>query len=224
MQFTVRSRSAAGPPTGTACRSCRSASTSSRTGRCSISATAGGVHRQRGASRSPASSRIRSRSTGTQFMALPQADDVSDFHCVTTWSRSTTTGAACASRPSPSWPCRRPRRALRSVHRLRLHAGQLHSLHRQPPAGARGRGRRAAGAHLGRPAAAARARRPGADDHAQAVRVEGRRSGSARSSSSPRIAKASGKCAATRTPRSRGSTIATLRSLPYGFGSKRYTR
>src|SRR5215510_4024886 len=23
----------------------------------------------------------------TQFLALPQADDVSDFHCVTTWSR-----------------------------------------------------------------------------------------------------------------------------------------
>ena len=43
--------------------------------------------RQHGSSKSAASSRIRSRWTGTQFLALPQAEDVSDFHCVTTWSR-----------------------------------------------------------------------------------------------------------------------------------------
>ena len=42
---------------------------------------------RRGSSRSAGSSRIPSRSPGTQFLALPQVDDVSDFHCVTTWSR-----------------------------------------------------------------------------------------------------------------------------------------
>ena len=41
----------------------------------------------RGRSRSAGSSRIRSRSTGRSFSRLPQVDDASDFHCVTTWSR-----------------------------------------------------------------------------------------------------------------------------------------
>ena len=40
-----------------------------------------------GSSRSAASSRIPTRSPGIEFLALPQAEDVSDFHCVTTWSR-----------------------------------------------------------------------------------------------------------------------------------------
>ena len=47
----------------------------------------GDRHRMRGASRSAAGARIRCTFTWEQFLELPQVEDVSDFHCVTTWSR-----------------------------------------------------------------------------------------------------------------------------------------
>ena len=70
-----------------------------------------------------ASSRIRSRSRGIEFLALPQAEDVSDFHCVTTWSRFDNHWRRRALQDD-----RGTRRAegdahVRPVHRLRLHAG-----------------------------------------------------------------------------------------------------
>jgi DMSO/TMAO reductase YedYZ molybdopterin-dependent catalytic subunit len=58
-----------------------------------------------------------------RFMALPQVEDVSDFHCVTTWS-STITGAACGS---TRLPARVPKdNAAHSLHRLRLSPRKLH--------------------------------------------------------------------------------------------------
>jgi hypothetical protein len=66
-----------------------------------------------------------------QFLALPQVDDVSDFHCVTTGAGST---QPLAGRPvSRDRRARRPARAraLRALHRLRLRARHLHPVHRQ---------------------------------------------------------------------------------------------
>jgi hypothetical protein len=81
-----------------------------------------------------------------EFMALPQADDVSDFHCVTTCS----------------------------VHQLRLRARLADSVHDQPSSCTRARRRCPAGSHVGRETAATRARRTVPPDHAEAVRLEGR--------------------------------------------------
>ena len=85
--FSGSGRRAAGRRTVTGCRSCRSASTKSRTGRCSISANSRTLRSTTwkleigGLVENPVTL------TWEQFLALPQADDVSDFHCVTTWSR-----------------------------------------------------------------------------------------------------------------------------------------
>ena len=61
--------------------------------------------------------------TWEQFLALPQVEDVSDFHCVTTWSRFDNHWGGVRIRDH-----RRTRRAearseVRALHRLRLHAG-----------------------------------------------------------------------------------------------------
>ena len=48
---------------------------------------AGRVARPTGGSRSAASARIPFTLDWDEFLALPQVEDVSDFHCVTTWSR-----------------------------------------------------------------------------------------------------------------------------------------
>ena len=65
-----------------------------------------------------------------QFLALPQAEDVSDFHCVTTWSRFDNHWRGVRFKTIAELGCRPTRRASYSP-RLRLHAGQLHPLHRQ---------------------------------------------------------------------------------------------
>ena len=109
-----------------------------------------------------------------QFMALPQVEDVSDFHCVTTWSRLDNHWSGVRFRTIAELVVPQGRRAAHPVHRLRFSARKLHPLHGQRPARARHRRRRAARAHVGRQAAAARARRSGADDHAEALRLEGR--------------------------------------------------
>ena len=116
-------------------------------------------------------------------------------------------GAACDSRRSPSWSCRRRTAQVRAVHRLRSRAGHLDSLHHQPLAGTRDRRRRAAGAHLGRTAAAARTRRPVPHDHAQALCLERREMDSKDRIPSERSSGGSGRSGATPTPPNRGSTI-----------------
>ena len=86
---------------------------------------------------------------------------------------TTTIGAACGSRRSPSSPCRPTTRASCSAPATTSCRAPT-SLHDERAARARDRRRRAAGAHLGRQAAAARARRPVPDDHAEALCVERR--------------------------------------------------
>ena len=99
--------------------------------------------------------------------------------------------------------------APRPDDRLRPHAGHAHSLHDERAARARDRRGRAAGAHVAGTTLAARTRRAGADDHAEAVRLEGREVDSPRRFPRARIRRGSGSCAGTRTPRSRGPTIGT---------------
>ena len=72
--------------------------------------------------------------TWDQFLALPQAEDVSDFHCVTTWSRYDNhwRGVRFATIAELAVP--EARGAVRALHRLRLHAGLLHPVHHQRPA------------------------------------------------------------------------------------------
>ena len=111
--------------------------------------------------------------TWEQFLALPQAEDVSDFHCVTTWSRYDNhwRGVRFKTIAELAVPKESARFVLCTGYDFM--PGSVHSLHHQRAARARDRRRRAARAHLGGAAAAARARRPVPDDHAEALRVEG---------------------------------------------------
>ena len=94
-----------------------------------------------------------------QFLALPQVDDVSDFHCVTTWSRYDNHWRGVRFKTIAELAVPTDEARVRPLHRLRLRAGHLHPLHDEPAARSRDRRRRAAGPHLGGTAAAARARR-----------------------------------------------------------------
>ena len=75
-----------------------------------------------------------------QFMALPQVEDVSDFHCVTTWSRLDNHWAGVRFRTIAELAVPKESRATCPVHRLRFPAWNLHPLHGQRPARARDRG------------------------------------------------------------------------------------
>ena len=110
--------------------------------------------------------------TWDDFMALPQVDDVSDFHCVTTWSRFDNHWRGVRMRDLAELvvPDERARFVLFTGYDVQ--PGTDVPVHDEPAARARDRRRRAARAHVGRAAAAARARRPGSRDHAEALRVE----------------------------------------------------
>ena len=112
--------------------------------------------------------------TWEQFLALPQAEDVSDFHCVTTWSRLDNhwNGVRFKTIAELAVPKDDARFVLCTGYDFM--PGSYIPYTDEPAARARDRRRRAARAHVGGPAAAARARRAVPDDHAEAVRVEGR--------------------------------------------------
>ena len=112
--------------------------------------------------------------TWDQFLALPQVDDVSDFHCVTTWSRYDNhwRGVRFKTIAELAVPKDDARFVLCTGYDSM--PGSSIPYTTNVPLGARGRRRRAARAHVGRQTAAARARRAVPHDHAEAVRVEGR--------------------------------------------------
>ena len=71
--------------------------------------------------------------TWDQFLALPQTDDVSDFHCVTTWSRLRQPLARRAIQDHCRAGGAPRRRRVRAVHGLRHRARLRHPLHRNLP-------------------------------------------------------------------------------------------
>jgi molybdopterin-dependent oxidoreductase-like protein protein len=111
--------------------------------------------------------------TWNELLALPQVDDVSDFHCVTAWSRYNNHWRGVQFRTIAELAVPKEEARFVLCTGSDFAPGTFIPLHDQPSACAGDRGRRPARSHVGGPAAAARARRPGADDHAQAVRLEG---------------------------------------------------
>ncbi len=53
---------------------------------------------------------------------MPQVDDISDFHCVTTWSRYDNRWRGVRFKTIAELAVPKDRREVRAVHRLRLHA------------------------------------------------------------------------------------------------------
>jgi DMSO/TMAO reductase YedYZ molybdopterin-dependent catalytic subunit len=152
--------------------------------------------------------------TWADFLALPQVDDVSDFHCVTTWSRYDNRWRGVRFRtlaelavpkvearfvlctgydfmPGSDIPYTTNLPLERAVEDdvLLVHSWEGHPLPREH----------------GGPCRMITPKSPGRA-----------RSGSAGSSFWPWIRKGSGRCAATRTPRSRGSTIGIPQKLEAG--------
>ena len=152
--------------------------------------------------------------TWEQFLALPQADDVSDFHCVTTWSRYDNHWRGVRFTTIAELAVPKPDAKFVLCTGYDFMPGSYIPYTVEPAAGARDRRRRAARAHVGGQAAAARTRRSVPDDHAEAVRVEGREMDPQDRVSRGGQARASGKSAATRTPRSPGSTTVIRRADP----------
>ena len=110
--------------------------------------------------------------TWDEFLALPQVDDVSDFHCVTTWSRFNNhwRGVRFSTIAERAVPASDAKLVLCTGYDFM--PGSYIPVHDKSSARARHRRRRAARAYLGGRAAAARTRRAVPDDHAEAVRVE----------------------------------------------------
>ena len=77
--------------------------------------------------------------TWDQFLALPQAEDVSDFHCVTTWSRYDNRWRGVRFRTIAELAVPREDVRFVLVHRLRLRARHLHPVHDQSADRARDR-------------------------------------------------------------------------------------
>ena len=60
--------------------------------------------------------------TWQQFLALPQAEDVSDFHCVTTWSRYDNHWRGVRFKTIAELVGAEGQGSVRALHRVRLHA------------------------------------------------------------------------------------------------------
>ncbi len=147
--------------------------------------------------------------TWEQFLALPQVDDVSDFHCVTTWSRYDNhwRGVRFSTIAEMAVPYETAQYVLCTGYDFM--PGSYIPYTTNLPLDARRRRRRAARPYLGGTPAAARTRRPGSHDHAEALRVEGHEVDPQDRVSRRRSARVSGKSAAIRTAPSRGSTTDT---------------
>ena len=107
-----------------------------------------------------------------EFLALPQAEDVSDFHCVTTWSRMDNRWKGVRFRTLAEAAIPAADAAYVLCTGYDHMPGTRIPYTTNLPLARADRRRRPAGAHLGRCAAAAGARRSVPDDHAEALRVE----------------------------------------------------
>ena len=110
----------------------------------------------------------------TDFLALPQTIDMSDFHCVTTWSRMDNNweGVRFADLMELVVPKDEARVVFCTAYDK--DARYRHPLHHQPAVGPGSVSRRAPRACLGRRPVAARARRAVPHHHPPAIRLEGR--------------------------------------------------
>ena len=72
--------------------------------------------------------------TWHQFLELPQAEDVSDFHCVTTWSRYDNHWRGVRFKTIAELVVPKDEASVRALHRVRLHARLVHSVHGEPAA------------------------------------------------------------------------------------------